>query len=224
MRQLLVLPGVGSPEAPEYAPIYRFLEVEAEQRGYQARTFRYGGSGQLAQGSVEGGLSLPSAALHAKATIEDLPAGSVLVCRSFSCLVPFFLARDERLSLSNIGRLVLVAPLPYWRWWQLLISPGTQAVYAEEAARKGAVLAPKFFETLVPIESSCAAVTGLDVVIVVGQRDQHTSTAYCEYLAHLIRRDGSNKASVRSVPGAAHGVSAEDVSSVRKAYLQAIFQ
>ena len=83
--ETLVLPGLGSPESPLYQDVYRLLGAEADRRNMPMRCLKYAGQGHLADGRLEGEITLSGVAHGIAEEVKHTPPGSVLICRSFGC-------------------------------------------------------------------------------------------------------------------------------------------
>lgn len=221
--ETLVIPGLGSPESPQYEKVYRLLADEARHRDLPMRCLKYGGHGHLADGRIDGEIELPGVAQGIADEVRQAPIGSTLICRSFGCLLPGYLALNHGLKLPDFRRIAFWGPVPYFHMWKLF---GTAARVAEknsEAEAKGARLAPDFFQSIVPLEASCEALLDVEVVIAVGTADGYTSPAFAEFLATIVRKAGNPDVHVRIVENAPHEMTAAQDENVKADYLNVLF-
>lgn len=222
--ETLVIPGLGSPESQLYRKVYDLLASAARQRDMPMRCLRYEGHGHLANGRIDGEIELPGVAQGIADQVRQSPMQSTLVCRSFGCLLPGYLALHHDLKLQDFRRIALWGPVPYFHMWKLF---GTAARVAEknsEAEAKGARLAPDFFQSITPLEASCEALLDTEVVIAVGTADGYTTPAFAEFLATIVRGAGNPNVNVRIVENAPHEMTAAQGQNVITDYLNALFE
>jgi len=221
--ETLVIPGLGSPESPLYEKVYHLLTAEARRRDMPMRCLKYKGHGHLTGGRIDGKIELPGVAQGIVDAVRQAPPGSILICRSFGCLLPGYLALNHRLRLQDFRRIAFWGPVPYFHMWKLF---GTAAQVAEknsEAEAKGAKLAPDFFQSIVPLEVSCKSLLDVEVIIAVGTADGYTTPAFADFLAAMVREAGNADVHVRIVENAPHEMTAAQDEKVKADYLNSLF-
>ncbi len=222
-REALVLPGVGSPESLLYQDVYGLLSDGARSRGILLRCLKYKGHGHLADGAVSGQITLPGVAAAIAEDVRGSKPGSMLICRSFGCLLPGYLALKCTVNLATFERIVFWGPVPAFELWNLFGTRCRVAKTSVEAEHKGSRVDPDFYESLLPIEMSCKALVGTQVIFAVGTCDKHTTPEFANYLAATVRKAGNTDVSVRIVDGAPHEVTSAKEDRMKAAYLDAIF-
>lgn len=222
--ETLLLPGLGSPESARYQDVYHLLAEEAQRRELPMRCLKYRGQGHLAEGRLSGEITLPGIARAIISDVEQSPPGSLLLCRSFGCFLPGYLASYHGLNLARFRRIVLWGPVPYFHMWRLF---GTRSKIAKmniEAKTKGVRLSPSFFESMVPLEICCEALVDTEVVIALGTEDRYADPSFPPFLAGVLRKHGNRHVRVEIVEGAPHEVTSAEKEEVKRAYLKALFE
>lgn len=221
--ETLVLPGLGSPESPLYQEVYRLIGDEAQRRELPMRCLKYVGQGHLAEGRLRGEITLPGVAQAIVEEVKKAPPGSLLICRSFGCFLPGYLASRHGLKLRDFKRIVLWGPVPFFHMWRLF---GTQSQISEmnvQAEVKGARLSPHFFQSIVPLEICCEALVDTEVVLALGTKDRYTDPPFLPFLASILRKQGNRQVRVEIVRDAPHEVTAAEKEAVKRDYLDALF-
>lgn len=220
--EALVLPGVGSPESPLYHDVYNLLAEGASDRSMTFRCLKYKGHGHLADGSIEGQIDLPGVAEGIADEVGRAKPGGILICRSFGCLLPGYLALNHGVVPGKFRRIAFWGPVPSFELWNLFGTSTRVAEKSAEAERKGARVAPDFYESMLPLEVSCKALLGTELVLGVGTCDKHTTPAFANYLAATVRDAGNPNVRVQVVDGAPHEVTSALDQGIRRAYLDAL--
>lgn len=220
--KLVIFPGGGSPGNAKYASVYRLLEQEARNYGYDSIDCSLQWPGHENQGvlTLEGALQLA----HNK--LDELEAGPDkydILARSFGCYVALKIALEKPKKLRKI---MLWGPPPYWLMWDMWCRDIEKQ--KGKAAEKGLSVDEKLFPSVVPIEWMLPQIS-YETIVATGSQDPYVSYAYLRYLESLVqeRKSDKNCQSIKfkdAVPGAVHEVTEDSPKPVIDAYLKALFE
>lgn len=221
--KLVIFPGCGSPGNPQYASVYRLIELRVKKYGYT----HIDSSLQWTGHEKNGFLTLYGALQLAHATLDKLVADSDkydILARSFECHVALKFALDKK--PEGLRKIILWGPPPYWLMRKMWCK------YFEEwtlkAAKKGLPVDEKLFPSIVPIEWMLPQIS-YQVVVATGAPDPYVSHAYLRYLESLVQEQKSDKFCQYikfkdAVPGAVYEVEEDSPRPVIDAYVKALFE
>ncbi len=224
INKLVVFPGAGSPDTPEYRKAYAVFTQYGERYGINEidTTLRWPGQ-SLNCASVSETLSFPTSLALARTKIAELEVNETsyfVFGRSYGTMVALRAVLDVK--PQKMRGLILWGPPPLWRLWEGFVRDWHEE--REAALRRGTRLADDFFSQLPPIESLCceAASAKIPVVIATGEVDQYSPPTFLDYLESLTRLSGCIKVK-RPVKGAGHTITTDSPREVIEDYMSALF-
>lgn len=120
---------------------------------------------------------------------------------------------------SNLSKLFLWGPPPYWLLWQMF--KGDFEINRKVTEEKGTLIGEEFFSGLIPVESMLPRIQ-TPTVIATGENDPYVPAAFLEYLRSLLPK-GNPAVFKPPVPGARHEVSDNSAPELIGAYRDALF-
>ena len=199
-----------------------FLKPECYKRNYSYKLIDHVGIGQYPK--IGSGLCLPMVIekVRKELSVKD---GSVLLCRSFGCLVASYFLAQEPEHLECYARVILWVPSPFHSVWERFAKDkDSLANFNNKAARKGFMINETFWETTYPIEYFAKRFHRKDVSIGFGTEDIYCDKAFAVYLHDLIAHYTECFVDTLEILGARHEIKGSDDKNIVNQYLSFIFR
>jgi len=176
---VLILPGLSSPNCSEYRAVYRPLLAEADRRFPDGHSVALSLPGQLTQeATIDGEFLIPRAVEYVKSYLNGYPRDEwALIARSSGCSVAARLLADWQ--QAPVKKAVFWGPPPFWLFWHMFVR------HAEEnfvkAEMTGVEITPSIAASAVPFESLVPEIR-CPLLVCTGSEDEFCPPSYLSYL------------------------------------------
>jgi hypothetical protein len=215
-KSLLIIPGTGDPNHPKYIKVYELLKTHALNQGYIRVIIPtlFGHESHEYKEHIH--LTKNAELVSNEITIlESLQQPYDVICRSYGCSVFFEFYRLSSLAFSNLNRVIMWGPSPYYIYYKF----GLKQIenFAEKGKLKGSILNEQLFKTMYPFELHVKEFNNdIDLTIATGTLDHYCSEAYLNYLKN---DNPDKKISFQILDNLPHAVEQEN-----KPYLDLLFK
>lgn len=211
MPRLIVLPGLSSPNHPDYKPVYDLLRNEGARRGWSdVHVIEY--PGQIdSKGNTPEQFSHAASITKAASVLTHVAESNCpfhVLGLSYGCNILLSVARSRGLRESNgWQRATIWGPFSYWRTWQHFHEPESWSSAMKGTNPSGS---PRdFFERIIPNEDLITKVA-LPVSVGVGSLDKYVTKPELDCLEAYCRQEAVGRRTFAHIEGCGHNVSVKD--------------
>lgn len=208
MKQLVVFPGLSSPNHQKYIGTYELLREQCAGRNIQLKIIIYPGQ-KLENGVCIGKLSPRNALQRAKEElkiIEDEVVSYRILGISFGCFVALA-SLIESPMFSNCERTIVWGPIAHWKNWKAFhstefdINLGRGSCFIHSSI--------DFLQQFIPIEYLIKQ-SLLPITIGVGGLDKHVEPEFLDYLKAICDNKGRCRHNFHYISDCSHNVNKND--------------
>ncbi len=212
--ELLILPGLGDPEANKYKAVYNLIITEAKNHNFNhIEIIKWPGQNSSKQKDIK--VTLPRCVEEFYVFLKALENKKQLysiIARSFGCIV--FLSTLKVIKLKYLKKAVLWGPTSYVNHYKLFKQDYENTI--KKSIGNNVNIDISFFDTIVPVEVALENFKNeFELKIACGEKDDLSDPVFLEYLKNM---NPEKKIKIKTVPNVGH-----EVSEYNQEYISALF-